>query len=32
MANVKKRRKHYTPGAIIWLVVEYASLIFFSEF
>ena len=30
MAKVKKRRKHYTPGAIIWLVVEYASLIFFS--
>ncbi len=26
----KKRRKHYTIGGIIWIIVEYASLIFFS--
>ena len=25
-----KRRKHYTVGGIIWLIVEYASLIFFG--
>ena len=30
MANTKKRRKQYTPGQIIWTIVEYASLIFFS--
>ena len=27
---VQKRRKHYTVGGIIWLFVEYASLIFFG--
>lgn len=27
---VAHRRKHYTPGGIIWLIVEYASLIFFG--
>ena len=26
----KKRRKNYTAGHIIWLIVEYASLIFFG--
>lgn len=26
----KKRRKHYSIGAIIWGIVKYASLIFFS--
>ena len=25
-----KRRKHYTVGSIIWIIVEYASLIFFG--
>ena len=30
MAKAKKRRKHYTAGQIIWLIVEYGSLIFFS--
>lgn len=25
-----KRRKHYTIGGIIWIIVEYASLIFFG--
>lgn len=25
-----KRRKHYTIGSIIWIIVEYASLIFFG--
>lgn len=29
-AATKKRRKHYTIGGIIWIIVEYASLIFFS--
>lgn len=28
--SVAHGRKHYTPGAIIWLIVEYASLIFFG--
>lgn len=28
--DVKKRKKHYTPGAIIWMIIEYASLIFFG--
>ena len=27
---VQKRRQHYTVGGIIWLFVEYASLIFFG--
>ena len=27
---IQKRRKHYTVGGIIWLFVEYASLIFFG--
>ncbi len=26
----KKRRKHYTIGAVIWTIVKYASLLFFS--
>ena len=26
----KKRRKSYSAGHIIWLIVEYASLIFFG--
>ena len=29
-AAVKKRKKHYTVGGIIWVIVEYASLIFFG--
>lgn len=29
-AKVKKRRKTYTPGQIIWYIVEYVSLIFFA--
>ena len=28
--NVQKRKKHYTVGAILWLIVEYVSLIFFG--
>ena len=28
--SAKKRRKTYTPGQIIWIIVEYASLIFFG--
>ena len=28
--NTKKRRKHYSVGAIVWIVVKYVSLIFFS--
>ena len=28
--TVVKRRKHYTVGGIIWLIVEYVSLIFFG--
>ncbi|MGN0405816.1 MAG: carbohydrate ABC transporter permease [Bariatricus sp.] len=30
MAQQVKTRKHYSPGFIIWTVVKYASLIFFS--
>lgn len=30
MKAAAKRRKHYTVGGIIWLIVEYASLIFFG--
>ena len=30
MAGQKKARKHYSPGMIIWTIVKYASLIFFS--
>ena len=26
----KKRRKQYTPGAIVWIIVKYFSLVFFS--
>lgn len=26
----QKRRKHYSVGAVIWIVIKYASLIFFS--
>lgn len=26
----EKRRKHYTPGFIVWTVIKYFSLIFFS--
>lgn len=29
-ATVHKRRKHYTAGAVVWIIVEYASLIFFG--
>lgn len=25
-----KRRKHYSPGAVIWTIVKYVSLLFFS--
>lgn len=28
--KTQKRRKHYTVGSIIWIIVEYASLIFFG--
>ena len=27
---VKKRRKHYTIGGVVWTIVKYASLIFFG--
>lgn len=29
-ATVHKRRKRYTAGAVVWIIVEYASLIFFG--
>lgn len=29
-ASVRKRRKQYTVGGIIWIIVQYASLIFFG--
>lgn len=29
-ADSAKRRKHYTPGFVIWTIVKYASLIFFA--
>lgn len=32
MAKTSKGRKHYSVGGIIWLIVEYASLIFFGLF
>lgn len=28
--NRKKHKKHYTVGAVVWGIVKYASLIFFS--
>ena len=28
--TVSKRKKHYTVGGITWIIVEYASLIFFG--
>ena len=28
--NIKKRKKHYSVGSIIWIIVKYFSLIFFS--
>ena len=30
--NVQKRKKHYTVGAILWLIVEYVSLAFVQLF
>lgn len=29
-ASVRKRRKQYTVGGIIWIIVQYTSLIFFG--
>ncbi len=26
----KHRRKHYTPGAIVWIIIKYFSLMFFG--
>ena len=26
----RKKMKHYSVGSIIWIIVEYASLIFFG--
>ena len=28
--KIKKRRKHYSVGSVIWIIVKYFSLIFFS--
>ncbi len=28
--KIKKRKKHYSVGSIIWIIVKYFSLIFFS--
>ncbi|MCC2225517.1 MULTISPECIES: carbohydrate ABC transporter permease [Roseburia] len=28
--KIKKRKKHYSAGSIIWIIVKYFSLIFFS--
>lgn len=30
MAAPKKRKKHYSAGQIVWIVVKYASLLFFA--
>ena len=30
MMQEKKRMKHRTPGAIIWIIVKYLSLVFFA--
>lgn len=27
---IKKRRKHYGPGAIAWIIVKYVSVLFFA--
>lgn len=27
---VKQNRKHYSPGALVWIIVKYASLLFFG--
>lgn len=30
VAVKRKNMKHYSVGSIIWIIVEYASLIFFG--
>ena len=30
MANMKINHKHYSAGAVIWIVIKYFSLVFFS--
>ena len=30
MAKMKINHKHYSAGAVIWIVIKYFSLVFFS--
>ena len=30
MAKMKTNRKHYSVGAVIWIIIKYFSLVFFS--
>ena len=30
MAKMKTNHKHYSAGAVIWIVIKYFSLVFFS--
>ena len=30
MAKMKTNHKHYSAGAVIWIIIKYFSLVFFS--
>ena len=30
MAKMKTNHRHYSEGAVIWIVIKYFSLVFFS--